>query len=743
MFKLFPFVAALFISLTTLAQPSAKLPQTPKRPVTDTYFGKQVVDNYRWLENMNSDEVKNWFKAQGDYTNAMLAQIPGRDKLIQTFIDYDKLLTVRYGEIKRRGNTYFYRKTLPSENVGKLYVREGKAGKETLLFDPSAFDKGKTYAMSAFTPSPDGKQMAIGLQEGGAELSTVRVMDVASKTAPAARFGPESVTAISGGGVIWLPDNVGFLYTPQNSSDPKDPKGNLDTKARLHKLGTGGRTSDPAVDPELFSRAKNPDMGIRPDQYPVLYISDDDTQLYGYLSSVDRRADVFVAPLADLTKPAIPWKRLAAPADSVYDFYKIGRQMYLYSVKGAPNGQILVTDADNPNPATASILLPQGKKNITRILTTKDILFVTLNDGINDEIRQYDTRTGQWANVPIPGTGTMGIEPYDAPHSNEVLAYITSWNNPGTAYDYDADTRQIAVSAFDVQPNYPGVADLVVEELEIPGHDGVMIPLSVVYKKGLKRDGSAVCFMTGYGAYGISATPYFNRRNLALLNQGVILAETHPRGGSEKGQTWYKGGFQTTKPNTWKDFIASGEYLIKNGYTSPQHLIGEGTSAGGILIGRAITERPDLFAAAISNVSVSNPLRAEESPNGPVNAPEFGTVKDSVQCMALYEMDAFNHVREGTKYPAVMCIGGMNDPRVIAWQPGKFAAALQAASTSGKPVLMQVNYDNGHFTEDKAVTFRNFANMYAFALWQAGHPDFQPGARKPKGAQPLKEVVKK
>lgn len=708
--------------------PATGLPATPKQPVTDTYFGKQVVDNYRWLEDMSNPATQAWFKAQGDYTNAVLAQIPGRDKLIQTFVDYDKLLTVRYGEIKKRGNSYFYRKTLPNENVGKLYSRTGKTGAETLLFDPSAYDKTKTYLMTAFVPTADGRKMAIGLQEGGAELSTVRVMDVATKT-----FGPESITAIHGGGVTWLPDNSGFLYTPQNSSDPKDPKGTLDTKARLHKLGT-----DPAMDPELLSRAKNPDMGIRSDQYPILYTSDDDTQLYGFLSSVDRRVDAFVASVADLTKPAIAWKRLATPADSVYDFYKLGQQIYLYSVKGAPNGQILVTDADNPNPATAIVLLPQSKKNITRIITTKDVLFVTLNDGINDEIRQYDTRTKQWANVPIPGTGTMGVDPYDAPRSNEVLTYITSWNNPGTAYDYNSDTKKIAVSTFDVQPKYPGVADIVVEELEIPGHDGTMIPLSLVYKKGLKRDGSTVCFMTGYGAYGSSATPYFSRRNLALLNKGVILAETHPRGGSEKGQNWYKAGYKTTKPNTWKDFISSGEYLIKNGYTSPQHLIGEGTSAGGVLIGRAITERPDLFAAAISNVSCSNALRFENSPNGPVNAPEFGTVKDSTECMALYEMDAFQHVKEGTKYPAVMCVGGMNDPRVIVWQPGKFAAALQNATASGKPVVMQVNYDNGHFTEDKAVTFRNFANMYAFALWQAGHPDFQPSA-----AQPVKEVVKK
>ncbi|MBC8152589.1 MAG: S9 family peptidase, partial [Bacteroidetes bacterium] len=213
------------------------LPATPKRPVTDVYFGKAVVDNYRWLEDMNSTETKAWFKAQGDYTNAMLDQIPGRDKLIQQFVDYDKLLTVRYAEIRKRGDAYFYRKTLPSEKAGKLYVRIGKTGKETLLFDPLAYDKSKTYLMTAFTPSSDGKTMVIGLQEGGAELSTVRTMDVATKT-----FGPESITAVSGGGVDWLPDNSGFLYTPNNSMDTKDPKGNLNTKGRLHKLGT-----DPAT----------------------------------------------------------------------------------------------------------------------------------------------------------------------------------------------------------------------------------------------------------------------------------------------------------------------------------------------------------------------------------------------------------------------------------------------------------------------------------------------------------------
>ncbi|MEZ0539951.1 prolyl oligopeptidase family serine peptidase [Fibrella arboris] len=712
---------------TAVAQAQPALPATPRRPVSDTYFGKTVVDNYRWLEDMKAPEVNEWFKAQGDYTNATLAQIPGRDKLIQTFVEYDKLLAVRYGEIKKRGNTYFYRKTLPSEKAGKLYMRQGKAGAETLLFDPMAYEPGKTYMMTAFTLSSDGKKLVIGLQEGGAELSTVRTMDLTAKSGTPPAFSPESITAVFGGEVSWLPDNSGFLYTPNNSMDTKDPNGTLNTKGRLHKLKT-----DPTTDPELFSIAKNPDFGIKPDQYPIMYYSDDQTQVYGILGTVDRRTTAWVAPAAEVGKPVMAWKRVCAVADSVSSFLKLGNRLFLQSVKGAPNGQILLTDAANPNPATATVLLPESKLNITRMASSKDFLFVILSDGINEKIRQYDPRTNQWADVPVPGTGTMGIEFYDAPRSNEALVYSMSWNDPGTLYDYDPETRKLTTSTFHVPMNYPGVADLVVEEVEIPGHDGTLVPLSIIYKKGLKRDGSAACLMNGYGAYGMSGTPYFSRRNLALLNMGVVLAETHPRGGSEKGQAWYKAGYKTTKPNTWKDFISSGEYLIKNGYTSASKLIGMGTSAGGVLIGRAITERPDLFAAAISNVSCSNALRMENSPNGPINAAEFGTVKDSTECLALYEMDAFQHVKEGVKYPAVICVGGMNDPRVIAWQPGKLAAALQAASTSGKPVLMQVNYDNGHFTEDKLVTFRNFANMLAFGLWQAGHPDFQPKATAKK-----------
>ena len=698
------------------------LPATPKHPVTDTYFGTEVTDNYRWLEDMSKAETIAWFKSQGEYSRSVLDQIPGRNALIETFAEYDKLLAVRYGEIIKRGNLYFYRKTLPSEKVGKIYMREGKTGNERLVFDPVAYDTGKTYSIAAFTPSPDGKKIIIGLQEGGGEYATLSILDVATRT-----FDARQINAVFGGIAAWLPDGSGFVYTPDNSSDPNDPNAVINTKARLHKL-----TNSSQSDPEIFSREKYPELKIKAEQIPGVNFSEDGTQLYGRLGSVDWRTDAWVAAPTDLTKMVIPWKRLIAPADSVHNFIKIGNQLFLYSRKSAPKGQILVTDAFNPKPASARILLSESKQNITGISSSKDYLFVNLSDGINQTIQQFNPRTNQWNVVPVPMTGTLHMESYDASRSNDVIIFGTSWNNPGTLFDYDPQNQKLDVSPFHVPMNYPGIADLIVEEIEIPGHDGVMIPLSLIYRKGLKKDGSTICLMIGYGAYGVSATPSFSRQYLALLNKGVLLAMTHPRGGSEKGQAWHRAGFKTTKPNTWKDFIASGEYLVKNGYTSKKKLIGMGTSAGGILIGRAITERPDLFAAAINNVGINNAMRFELTPNGPGNLPEFGTVKDSAESRSLYEMDAFHHVMDAQKYPAVICVAGMNDPRVIAWQPGKFAAALQNSSISGKPVLLQVNYDNGHFTEDKTVAFRNFANMFSFGLWQAGHPDFQPIREKVK-----------
>jgi len=285
---------------------------------------------------------------------------------------------------------------------------------------------------------------------------------------------------------------------------------------------------------------------------------------------------------------------------------------------------------------------------------SKDFLFLKYSDGINSHIFKYDFTKKKIEEVKLPYQGSAFISCMNK-STNTCLIALTSWNNPITEFSYDAETNNFSPSSFSKPPVYPAIyKDLEVEEVEVKGHDGAMIPLSIIHKKGLNRNSMNTCLMYGYGAYGTNSSPSFYKNLNSLAIKGVVIAIAHVRGGSERGETWYKGGYKATKPNTWKDFNSCAEYLIAKGYTSPNKLAGMGTSAGGILISRAITERPDLYSAAICNVGCANAMRLEFSPNGPGNIPEFGTVQDSIECSALYEMDGVQHVIKGTRYPAVI-----------------------------------------------------------------------------------------
>jgi prolyl oligopeptidase len=401
---------------------------------------------------------------------------------------------------------------------------------------------------------------------------------------------------------------------------------------------------------------------------------------------------------------------------------------YAYAVThaGAPKYRVVRTSLKKPDWSHAETVIPEGKDSIQTITRSRDYLFATTSNGLVGRIEKVALKTGARSEVALPSSGELSIACPDL-KSNRCIVWVTGWLSPTTLYDYDADQGTATKHLFNSDVAYPGFEDLVAEEVEVPGHDGTLVPLSIIHRKGLKLDGSHSVILEGYGAYGFSYSPGFNVRTSVALHD-VVLAFAHVRGGSEKGEAWYKAGYKTTKPNTWKDFNACAEYLVQKGYTSPGRLGGTGTSAGGILISRAITDRPDLFGAAVCNVGCCNAMRMEFSPNGPVNTPEFGTVQDPVEAAALYEMDGYLHVKPGVKYPAVLGVAGWNDPRVVPWQPGKFVAAVQAASSSGRPALLKVNYDNGHFTEEKLVTFKNFASQFAFLLWQTGHPEFQPAA---------------
>jgi prolyl oligopeptidase len=708
-----------FAAIPVLAGLSAhaqwNYPPTRTVDASDTYFGTTYRDPYRWLENLKAPEVAAWFKAQATLTDDLLAKIPARDALVREWTALDKLKPAAYHDIQFENGRVFYKKTLGGENVGKLYYRDGWNGAEKLLFDPGAYKAGVTTTIQAVTPSVDGRYVAIALTSGGAEWSELRVLDVATGS-----FLPEVIYP-SQGSSGWTLDNKAFFYDAGTTTDTKSPDIELNRMTRLHVLGT-----DVSKDPIVFSGKTSPELGIAPQEWASAAIDESyPDYLFGSVSTVQNEEKIYFAPVSELNDARIHWNVLCRTSDNlVKEMVFHGDYAYNATHTGAPRYKVVRTRVSHPDWKNAETVVPEAEDTVQDLAKTRDYLIVVYSNGVTGRIVKVNFETGLSTEVKLPASGTVYVDCPDW-RSNRFIVYVTSWTFPTTLYDCDAGTGSMAKSIFNTAVSYPGFDKLVADEVEVPGYDGAMIPLSIIHLKGLPMDGSSSCILEGYGAYGYSYTPYFTVMNSVAL-RGVVMAIAHVRGGGEKGEAWYKAGYKTTKPNTWKDFISCAEYLVKKGYTSPSHLGGTGTSAGGILISRAITERPDLFAAAVCNVGCANALRMEFSPNGPVNTPEFGTVKDPVECRALSEMDGVSHVVKGVKYPAVMGVGGWNDPRVEPWEPGKFIAALQNASSSGKPVLMKINYDDGHFTEDKSVTFRNFAGQDAFLLWQAGDKGFQP-----------------
>lgn len=719
---LFILATYLFLCSNSLAQ-IFSYPPTSKIPVVDTIFGKKVIDEYRWLEDLNSPMVKSWLMDQADYTTNILNKIPGRDSLFEEYKELDKIIKEDIPYTPRRGGErFFYMKIFPNETSPRLYYRHGKTGDEILLFDPLAYTKGKVNNFGyRFFPSRDGKKVALRITErGNFDIATIKILEVDNK-----KFLADSIYPVNSF-YTWTPDSKGVLYGALQTSDPLSIKLFQDSEIKYHELGNSRE-----ADKTIISRINNPSLNIKASELLSLAYSSDQQYLVATLwgDAQDQRS--FFASSVDIFSPQINWKQLARAEDQIRESVIYKDKIYQLTRKDAPNFKLLVSPADGFDIKKAKTLIPESDQPITWLQLSKDFLFIQKTDGVNSLIDQYNVVNEKIQRINLPYSGVASVVTYDgwADDSNVELD-ISSWNRPTEKFDYDPKSQEINISPFNVAKVYPGINDLVVEEVEVKSHDGTMVPLSLIYHKNVRKDGQNIVFMTGYGSYGVPSLPNFNSTYLPLLNKGIIVAISHPRGGGEKGYSWHMGGFKATKPNTWKDFIACGEYLISENYTSSKHLIGEGLSAGGIMIGRAMTERPDLFTVAINNVPVSNPLRGEYRPNGRVDANEFGTEKDSVEAMGLIEMDAFLHIKKGESYPAVLAVGGVNDTRVPIWQPAKFIAGLQEANISNKPILLNVNYDSGHGFEEKFLVYKNAANQFAFALWQVGHKDFQPQQTK-------------
>jgi len=714
------FLPAILLLLSACADNDKPSP-APVRPVTDTYFGVEVTDPYRYMENMYDTVFLGWMQEYADYTRGMLDNISGREQLIEWFGELDQRKSDKiYGLQIAESGRYFYLKLTPEDEVGKLYYRDSYAGEEYLLYDPEKYDDGTgaSYVIASIHPDFDGDRIAISVAPNGSESLTMFIMDVAAR-----KLLPDKIRQVFGS-VSWLGDGSGIVYGMANTDDIHDPGRLIDTKVFYHRIGT--QQQDDRV---VFSSEMYPEVGRRPEEIPRILYDHYENDYFLLLSTVERYFKLFRAEM-DEFDPSIrfDWKPLITREDQVQNFYTKDDDLYLYTAKNAPGFEILRTSKTSPDIPGAEVVVPEPEAGmISGFAFTSEALYYKIKiNGVQELLFRLPEGTNAAEKVKLPAkAGSLGIR--TRMHKfDDIWVSITGWTMDDRRYRFHSSSGEFTPEPLSSSASFPEYEDLMVEELLVPSHDGVLVPLSVIYRKGTATDGTAPLLLNGYGAYGVSLTPYFNPYLLTWTLKGGIYAVTHVRGGGELGDAWRLAGHKTTKPNTWKDFIACAEYLTDKKYTSPEKLAVFGGSAGGILVGRAITERPELFAAAVSLVGVMNPLRIEQSPNGPVNAPEFGTVKDSVECMALMEMDAYLHVKDDVAYPATLVTAGFNDPRVIVWQPAKFVARMQAANGSGGPILFDVDYTSGHGVGDtKSKSFEDIADLISFALWQTGHREFK------------------
>ncbi|HEY6292439.1 MAG TPA: prolyl oligopeptidase family serine peptidase [Terriglobia bacterium] len=728
-------IAILFISGShTLRSQSAHSspppapPVAPVRPVTDDYFGTKVTDPYRYMENLDDPEVQAWMKAQNDYTRAVLARIPGRQQLMTRIRELDQSAPAQVtNAVQLPGDLYFYQKLIAGEDVAKLYMRHGLSGQEKLVADPekimlapSSQSKGKN-AIGYYSPSLDARYVAVGIVPGGSENDTeIHVMEIASGS----ETGDVILRAEDEGDLHWLPDNRSFVYGQQQKLPPGAPVTELRQKYRsfLHTLGT-----DTDKDRPLFGYGAVPSIKVDPRNGGLVRVEPDSDRALGIINGGTRLNQVYIEPLVDLGKTDAAWRKVADFSDDVSDVEVHGGDLYLLTYKNAPRYTVLRMDARRPDLASAETVVPPSEAVVTAIAAAQDALYVQLLDGgIGRLLRVAYGAKAEVERVPLPFEGGILSLAFD-PRLPGVQLTMTSWTKAPKIYAYDPQTKRVTDTGL--QPNGPNddATGVESEEVRVRSHDGTLVPLSIVHPKGVKLDGSNPTHLEGYGAYGNPQTPVFVPLLLSFYERGGVYAVCHVRGGGEYGEEWHLAGKESTKPNTWEDFIACAQYLIDQKYTSPAHLSGYGVSAGGILIGRAVTERPDLFGSAIIVVGCLDMLRQETTANGAGNIPEFGSTKSKAGFDALYAMSAYAHVRDRTPYPAVLLLTGINDPRVDPWQPAKMAARLQAATSSGKPILLRVDYGGGHgggSGEEQAL--EQVTDMISFDLWQLGVPDFQP-----------------
>jgi prolyl oligopeptidase len=693
----------------------AQPPPPPVRPVTETIFGQQVTDNYRYMEKLDP-ETLNWMKAQGAYTRSVIDAIPPHAALAKRVAAF----TGSFGLIQSYasyGGRAFYEERAPGADNFNLMVRDAK-GTRTLV-DVTAIRAshgGKPYAINYFLASPDGKKVAVGISQGGSEAASLYVYDAASGKQMA---GPVDRTDF--GATSWTSDSKLLYFVRLKELAPgEDP-------INKYKNAAADVWDLKAPPVPIAGNGVSKNASFTPDEFPAIQISPGSSvALLASINGVQNEIKAWMVRAKDASRPDAPWKRFVDRSDDITRGDMRGNDVYLLSHHNAPTFQVLHVKAGAPL-STATVLVPaQPDRVIEDVHAASDGVYVSVRHDAYSQLLRVPAGSTRIEEVALPAKGHIS-EIFSDPRRPGITIAFSNWVLAPSEYRYDPKTKRFTDLKLGVHGDIDPT-NFVVSDLEAKAHDGTMVPLSLIQPQDAPKP--QIAMVEAYGSYGISELADFSSRRAVAMKEGITYGVCHVRGGGELGEAWRLGGKDANKHNTWEDLIACGEDLIARGITTKDRLFILGGSAGGITVGRAVTDRPDLFAGAIDVVPAANTIRSEFSPNGPPNIPEFGSITNEQGFKNLYAMDSIQHVKPGATYPAVMISTGLNDPRVSPWEPAKFAAALLASGTPN-PVLLRIDPEAGHgIGSTKTQTDALAADWIAFVKWRSGLPEWRPDFTK-------------
>jgi prolyl oligopeptidase len=698
--------------LAALSLIAAGPPPTPTVAHVDRMFGMSFADPYHWME-AGGPAFNDWLSAQSAYTRARLDAIPGRLALLEQLHRLDAAETEVNGAT-RAGGLWIYSKTRPEDSVAKIFVRPMTEGAERILVDPSRFDAGgQAGQLDYWSASSDGRYVAYGVSLGGAETGTLHIVDVGT-----GKDLPEAMDRTRYARPTWITDTA-FLYSRLPAPPPGEKQRLTGGEVYLHHIGTDVSSDLPVFGPgEVAGRKVPQDYFFRGVGSPesTIVVCEYDAGLGSSPKAM------FTADENHLLLAAA-WHVVARFDDDVRGVVLHGDRLYLRSAHDAPRQRIISVPASNPDVTVATTVLPEGSGTIAAMAAASDALYVQLNEA----------GLGRLVRIPWGGAPETMTTPFEGAFlglsANAALPGIVlrmqGWAHSQTVFAYDPATRQFTDTGI-APPSPVSFADIEATDVKVRAADGAMVPVTIVAPRGAALDGHHPAMLYAYGAYGVTLEPDFDVTRRAWFDHGGVYVVVHVRGSGGFGDNWHRAGRLADKRNSITDFIAAAEYILKSGWASPATLSAWGGSAGGIVIGGAITARPKLFGAAIVEVGLVNMLRLQQIPIGPFNVGEFGSAETEEGVRMLAAIDAYQAVRDHVAYPGVMITVGRNDARVSPWMPAKFAARLQAATTGPRPVLLRVNDGGGHGMGTKDQAEAQMADFYSFLLWQAGVPDFQP-----------------